>query len=97
MRTMKRSEPVPVRHNAWDTTAYFQKALKDDYGFEVATLDPKYQSCFIRYGAFSKNRDINEKNVGPPFADPTQARVIGSRERFDRQIRCRGQKSGKSF
>ena len=53
-----------VRRTAWDTTGYFQKALKEDYGFELAVLDPKYQSCFIHYGAFSKNRNINEWNVG---------------------------------
>jgi hypothetical protein len=54
----------PVRRNAWDTGAYFQKSLKEECGFELAVLDPKYQPCFIHYGAFSKNRDINERNVG---------------------------------
>ena len=54
----------PVRRNAWDTTGYFQKALKENYGFELAVLDSKYQPCFIHYGAFSKNRDICESNVG---------------------------------
>jgi hypothetical protein len=53
----------PVRRYAWDTTGYFQRALKENYGFELAVLDPKYQPCFIHYGAFSKNRDINEQNV----------------------------------
>jgi hypothetical protein len=54
----------PVRRNAWDTTGYFQKALKEDYGFELTVLDPQYQSSFIHYGAFSKNQQINEGNVG---------------------------------
>jgi hypothetical protein len=54
----------PVRRDAWDTSGYFQKALKDNFGLKLAVLDPKYQSCFIHYGAFSKNRDINESNVG---------------------------------
>jgi hypothetical protein len=54
----------PVRRTASDTTGYFQKALKDKYGFELGVLNPKYQPCFIHYGAFSKNRDINEWNVG---------------------------------
>src|SRR5919109_419404 len=54
----------PVRYKSWDTSGYFQKALKENYGFELAVLDPKYQSCFIHYGAFSKNRNINEWNVG---------------------------------
>ena len=53
----------PVRYKSWDT-GYFQKGLKDVYGFELAVLDPKYQRCFIHYGAFSKNRNINERNVG---------------------------------
>jgi hypothetical protein len=53
----------PVRRYAWDTTGYFQRALREDYGFEFAVLDPKYQPCFIHYGAFSKNRDINACNV----------------------------------
>jgi hypothetical protein len=52
-----------VRYNSWDTSGYFQKALKEFHGFELAALDPKYQPCFIHYGAFSKNRDINERNV----------------------------------
>jgi hypothetical protein len=53
----------PVGRNGWDSRAYFQKALKENFGFELAVLDPKYQPCFIHYGAFSKNRDINERNV----------------------------------
>ena len=53
----------PVRRNAWDSAGYFQKTLKDTYGYELAVLDSKYQPCFIHYGAFSKNRDINDKNV----------------------------------
>ncbi len=53
-----------VRYKSWDTSGYLQKALKEDYGFELDVLDPKYQSCFIHYGAFSKNRDIHERNIG---------------------------------
>ncbi len=52
-----------VSRNAWDETGYFQKALKDVYGFDLAVVSSKYQSCFIHYGAFSKNVDINETNV----------------------------------
>lgn len=52
-----------VRRNAWDDAGYFQKALKDDCGFDLAVLDSKYQPCFIHYGGFSKNVDINESNV----------------------------------
>ena len=53
----------PVRRNAWDTTGYFQKTLKEDYGFELTVLDPQYQTSFIHYGAFSKNQQINQENV----------------------------------
>jgi len=59
-------EPLsgPVRYKSWDTSGYFQKELKEDHGFELEVLDPKYQFCFIHYGAFSKNRNIHEWNVG---------------------------------
>jgi hypothetical protein len=53
----------PVRRTAWDTSGYFQKMLKENHGFRLAALDPTYQPCFIHYGAFSKNRNINERNV----------------------------------
>ena len=56
--------PGPIRRNVWDSAGYFQKTLKDTYGYELAVLDRKYQSCFIHYGAFSKNRHIDENNVG---------------------------------
>ena len=52
-----------VRRNAWDDAGYFQKALKDFCGFDLAVLDFKYQALFIHYGQFSKNVDINETNV----------------------------------
>jgi hypothetical protein len=55
----------PVRRRkAWDSAAYFQKALKEEFGYKLAALGQEYQSCFIHYGAFSKNRQINEKNIG---------------------------------
>src|SRR5262245_28616810 len=56
--------PGSVRPELWDTSGYLQQALRANHGFELAFLDPKYQSCFIHYGAFSKNRDINNWNVG---------------------------------
>ncbi|MEA5573956.1 hypothetical protein [Calothrix sp. UHCC 0171] len=55
--------PGRVRRNAWDDAAYFQKALKEIHGFELAGLDSNYQPCFIHYGQFSKNVDINKTNV----------------------------------
>lgn len=54
----------PIKRNAWDSSGYFQKALKDMYGFELAVLDSNYQRCFIHYGAFNKNRSIDETNIG---------------------------------
>jgi len=53
-----------VRRNAWDSAAYFQHALMEFYGYELAVLPPQYQLCFIHYGAFSKNRHIDETNIG---------------------------------
>jgi hypothetical protein len=53
----------PVRYESWDTSGYFQKALKETYGFDLGVLDGSFQPCFIHYGAFSKNRDVNERNV----------------------------------
>jgi hypothetical protein len=55
--------PGPVPRNTWDSAGYFQKALKDVYGFQLAALDQRYQPCFIHYGAFSKNRYITKKNI----------------------------------
>jgi hypothetical protein len=51
------------KRNVWDETAYFQKALKEDLGFELAVIRSDFQHCFIHYGRFSKNTDINESNV----------------------------------
>ncbi len=55
--------PGSEQPKAWDEAGYFQKGLKDIFGFDLAALDAKYQPCFIHYGAFSKNVDINESNV----------------------------------
>jgi hypothetical protein len=57
----------PIRGRAARGLGYyglFSKALKENYGFQLGMLDPKYQPCFIHYGAFSKNRNINAWNVG---------------------------------
>lgn len=58
-------EPLsgPVRYKSWDTSGYFQKALKETHGFDLAVLDATFQPCFIHYGAFSKNRELNERNI----------------------------------
>lgn len=52
-----------VQFNAWDNAGYFQQVLQESYGFKLAVLDSKYQSCFIHYGGFSKNCDIDETNI----------------------------------
>lgn len=54
----------PVQRNAWDSCGYLQKSIKDDLQFECESLDKKYQTCFIHYGAFSKNYQIDSSNVG---------------------------------
>jgi hypothetical protein len=58
-------ERIPHRNlpDVWDSTGYFQKVLKENYGYELKVIDLKYQSHFIHYGAFSKNLHINQKNV----------------------------------
>jgi len=55
--------PGPIRRNAWDSSAYFQKVLKDVYGFELCAIESEYQPCFIHYGAFVQNTVINKSNV----------------------------------
>jgi hypothetical protein len=60
-----REEPLagPVPARVWDDHAYFQQALRDQYGFKLAAVEPRYQRCFIHYGAFAENRHITEGNV----------------------------------
>jgi hypothetical protein len=48
----------------WDDGGRFQKALRETYGYELDVLDAKYSSCFIHYGAFSKNCDLDARNIG---------------------------------
>jgi hypothetical protein len=59
----KESDPNTGELNVWDSTGFFQKALREDYGYELKAIDRKYQPCFLHYGAFSKNKDINESNI----------------------------------
>jgi hypothetical protein len=53
----------PIRRNAWDSMGYFQRALIQTHGWQLAMLDKKFQPCFIHYEAFAKNREINDENV----------------------------------
>jgi hypothetical protein len=54
----------PIRRLVWDDHGFFQKALKDRPGMHLRALDAAFQPCFIHYGAFNKNRSINQKNIG---------------------------------
>lgn len=56
--------PGSVSRNIWDSSAYFQKKLKENYKYEFSVLDSMYQPCFIHYGAFAKNRDLDRSNIG---------------------------------
>ena len=47
----------------YDDAAYFQKHLREDYGFDMDVVDPINQRQFIHYGAFGQNRLINKNNV----------------------------------
>ena len=52
-----------IRRNAWDSSAYFQKSLRDQ-GFTFRHLDPRYKHDYIHYGAFSKNTTVTRRTVG---------------------------------
>jgi glycosyltransferase involved in cell wall biosynthesis len=54
----------PLQRDAWDSAGFFQKALRERCGYQLSVLDRRYRGCFIHYGAFSKNRHIDEHNVG---------------------------------
>lgn len=48
----------------YDSASFFQKNLKEIFGWNLATVNDKYQNEFIHYSAFSKNLSINESNIG---------------------------------
>jgi hypothetical protein len=56
--------PETKCRSIWDGCAYFQKNLKDNFDYELQALDSKYQPCFIHYGGFGRNREINHSNIG---------------------------------
>ncbi len=78
-----------VRRSAWDDTAYFQKALKEKYGFELAVLPIDFQTCFIHYGQFSKNVNIFENNVAlyRRLQIAKKRRLFGSQDIFSKIYR----------
>jgi hypothetical protein len=47
----------------YDSAGYFQKKLKEEFGFKIESLDMKFQNQFIHYGAFSKNRTLNRRSI----------------------------------
>ena len=58
----------------FDSAAYFQHRLISDFGYRLSVVDSKCRDNFIHYGAFSKNKSVNEKNIG----------FIGRRQYFER-------------
>ena len=52
-----------IRRDAWDSSAYFQKSLRDQ-GYVFRHLEPRYQHDYIHYGAFSKNTTVTRQTVG---------------------------------
>lgn len=52
-----------IRRDAWDSSAYFQKSLRDQ-GFVFRHLDPSFRHEYIHYGAFSKNTTVTRRTVG---------------------------------
>jgi hypothetical protein len=48
----------------FDSSGYFQHRLITDFGYRFAAVEPKFCRDFIHYGAFSKNRSINDSNIG---------------------------------
>jgi hypothetical protein len=52
-----------IRRDAWDSSAYFQKSLRDQ-GFVFRSLEPEYRYDYIHYGAFSKNTSVTRRTVG---------------------------------
>jgi hypothetical protein len=47
----------------FDSGAYFQHRLITDFGYRFSAVDSKCHNNFIHYGAFSKNKSVNEKNI----------------------------------
>jgi hypothetical protein len=53
----------PVDRSSWDSSAYFQKSLRD-MGWRFEYLHGQYRRDRIHYGAFSKNTSITRETVG---------------------------------
>lgn len=53
----------PVDRSSWDSSAYFQKSLRD-MGWRFDFLRGRFRRDLIHYGAFSKNTSITRQTVG---------------------------------
>jgi hypothetical protein len=47
----------------FDSAAFFQHRLISDFGYRLSVVESKYHDNFIHYGAFSKTKSVNEKNI----------------------------------
>jgi hypothetical protein len=79
----------PVRRNAWDSCARFQKTLRDQ-GYALRHLPRRYQKDYIHYGAFSKNTSVTRQNVATfRFCALAEHRLPWRASRLFRQLRLR--------
>jgi hypothetical protein len=53
-----------VQCKGWDTSAYFQKALREVHGYQLSALQGKFKDSYIHYENFSNIHFIDQKNVG---------------------------------
>jgi hypothetical protein len=51
------------RRNAFDSAGFFQHQLINTFGYTIKAIDLFYQNQFVHYGAFSKNRTLDSKNI----------------------------------
>lgn len=78
-----------ISRNAWDSCAFFQKALRDQ-GYELRHLESTYQKDFIHYGAFSKNTSVTRRTVGTfRFCALAEHRLPWRASRLVRQVRSK--------
>ena len=60
----ERSSCAGIGFNVWDSSGLRQLALMRIHGYERLKLNSRYFAHFIHYGAFSKNRHLDETNIG---------------------------------
>jgi len=85
----KEEIPGSGKIDFWDTTAWFQKHLREGLGYELEALDKRFDNDFIHYGAFSHNRIVNQSNVAL-FRYAQILRKRGFSGKGDRPGRCVG-------